>query len=62
MASRFLRVRTHQQSRVESSQSLESREVHTNRVESSQVRASSSGGLALFEQRTSKQLYSDGKF
>ena len=61
-----LRVRTHQQSRVESSpfqssQTLESLELHTGRVESNQVCASSSGFLVLFEQRASKEVYSDGE-
>ena len=50
-----LTVRTHRQSRVESSpiqssQTLESRGVHTDRVESSQVCASPSGFLILIEQ------------
>jgi len=47
---------------IQSSQTLESRGVHTDRVESNQVRASPSGSLVLFEQCTSKELYSDGKF
>jgi len=56
-----LRVRTHQQSRVESSpiqssQTLESRGVHTDRVEFNQVSSSPSGFLVLFEQCTSKEL------
>ena len=45
---------------IRSSQTLESRGVHTDRVESNQVCASSSGFLELFEQRASKELYSDG--
>ena len=49
-------------SRVESSQTLETRGVHTDRVESNQVCASSSGFLVLFEQWTIKELWSDGKF
>jgi len=47
---------------IQSNQTLESRGVHTDRVESSQVSASPSGFLVLFEQCTSKELYSDGKF
>ena len=47
---------------IQSSQTLESRGVHTDRVESNQVRASHSGFLLLFEQCTSTELYSDGKF
>jgi len=45
-------------SRVQSSPvtTLESRGVHTDRVESSQVSASPSGFLVLFEQCTSKEL------
>jgi len=44
-------VRTHQQSRVES----------TDRVESNQVCAIPNGVLVLFEQCTSKEVYSDGE-
>ena len=40
---------------------LESRDVHTDRVESNQVCASTSGFLVLFEQRASKEVYSDGE-
>jgi len=45
---------------MQSSHTLESRGVHTDRVESNQVCASPSGFLGLFEQRASKVLYSDG--
>ena len=53
-------MRTHQQSRVESSPiqssaTLESSGIHTDRVESNQVCASPSGFLVLFEQRASKK-------
>jgi hypothetical protein len=40
---------------------LDSRGVHTDRVESNQVCASLSGFLVLFEQRASKEVYSDGE-
>jgi len=46
---------------IQSSQTLESRGVHTDRVESNQVCASPSGFLVLFEQRASKEVYSDGE-
>ena len=45
---------------IQSSQTLESKGVHTDRVESNQVCASPSRFLVLFEQRASKELYSDG--
>jgi hypothetical protein len=68
-AIRFQLDSTQQQSRVESSPvqsspvQLDSRVtgVHTDRVESNQVRASSDRFLVLFEQCASKELYSDGK-
>ena len=62
---RNLRVRTHRQSRVESNP-VQSGPRATgeggtdDRVESNQVCASPSGFLVLFEQRASKELYSDG--
>ena len=46
---------------IQSSQTLESRGVHTDRVESNRVYVSPSGFLVLFEQRASKELYSDGE-
>ena len=47
---------------VQSSRTLESRGVHTDWVESNEVRASPSVLLVLFEQCTSKELHSDGEF
>jgi hypothetical protein len=41
---------------------LEARGVRTDRLESNEVRARSSGFLVLFEQWASKELYSDGKY
>jgi hypothetical protein len=52
---------TVESSRVQSSQTLESRGVHTKRVESNQVCASPSWVLVLFQQRASKEHYSDGE-
>ena len=45
---------------IQSSQTLESRGVHTDRVESNQFCTSPSGFFLLFEQRTSNEFYRDG--
>jgi len=50
-----------QSSPIQSNQTLESRGVHTDRDESNQVCASPSGFLVLFEQRASKEVYSNGE-
>ena len=52
-------VATTESSRV---QTKESRGVRTDRLESNEVRARSSGFLVLFEHWASKELYSDGKY